>query len=369
MSDISTTNLDEDTDSPKQARSDLLAAVIRVNSLTRYIDASNAATLSISNAVAVAGNLTVGGSLNFSGNAGTAGQALVSQGPGLPVTWGTAPTNGENGTNGSQIYTAAGAPAAGTGVINDFYINTTTGDYYSKATGNWVLQGNLMGPAGPAGGGSSIIYDTISRYQSAPVLTGLAATIVSSATIHSGLAWSRTTTTLTITDTAHGRSVGEWAIVRNTNVSYQDGLVTAVVDANNFQITCANTGGATGTGAAYSMGFTFAFIGGPTAITGSQIIAPANWDCVLLACRIHMAASTRGATTHNVTVPKGNINGVGPQTGNDAISIPNQAVRQDGNTLSAVGATIAVNLSGDYGIYQFAALPAALTGIHILMNF
>jgi collagen type VII alpha len=33
----------------------------------------------------------------------------------------------------------------------DFYIDTLNGDYYSKIAGNWVLKGNVRGPAGPQG--------------------------------------------------------------------------------------------------------------------------------------------------------------------------------------------------------------------------
>jgi hypothetical protein len=119
------------------------------------------------------------------------------------------------------------------------------------------------------------------------------------------------------------------------------------------------------------MGFTFAFNASAGSITGGTITAPANCDCVLLAIRMHLAANTRSATTFNLTVPKGNVNGTGPHTGMDDVSIPIQQVRQDGNSLSAVGATISTNtgVPGDYGTYQWAALPAVTTGIHITANF
>lgn len=477
MSDIPTGNLDAEGDSPKQARGDLLEAVNRVNALTRSINTAVAELLSIENNLSVTGDagvlgkFTLAGTLNFgTGQAGTAGQALTSQGDGQPSVWadqtgakyqtssttsltldtatpkaivvaaklsytvgqgiavandaghvfigtvasydpvtgnlsfnntnqlgtgtfaswtvnltgatGTVGAKGDQGDKGdkgdtgtgtagaagSQIFTGAGVPSSGQGANGDFYINTTNGDYYTKAAGAWSLQGNLTGPQGPAGGGSTTIYDTISRYQSF-FQTGVAVTsVTSSASIKSGVSWARTGTSLVITDNGHGRSVGEFAIVRNTNVSYQDGLITAA-DTNTYTITCANTGGTVGTAGAYSMGFTFAFVGAVGSITGLNIIAPANYDCVLLGVRFHLGANTRATTTLNITVPKGNINGVGPQTSMDAITIPNQAVRGDSNTLSAVGATLAVNLSGDFGVYQFAALGVVTSGCHVLMNF
>lgn len=58
---------------------------------------------------------------------------------------------GATGPLGSTILTGTGAPAGGTGATGDLYIDTASGNYYSKATGSWVLQGNLTGPAGPTG--------------------------------------------------------------------------------------------------------------------------------------------------------------------------------------------------------------------------
>jgi hypothetical protein len=50
------------------------------------------------------------------------------------------------------IYSGAGAPSDGNGVDGDFYINTSNGDYYLKASSTWgTAQGNLTGPQGPTG--------------------------------------------------------------------------------------------------------------------------------------------------------------------------------------------------------------------------
>ena len=156
--------------------------------------------------------------------------------------------------------------------------------------------------------------------------------------------------------------------MRNVNVSNLDGLITGV-NGNTFTLDCADTGATSGSAAAYSMGLTFAYTGATGSITGGTVSAPANCDVVLLAIRIHLAANTRTGTTFNLTIPKGNINGAGPHTNMDSVFIPTPFVRQDGNTLSAVGSTIATNLAGDYGTYQYGALPAATTGIHIIGNF
>lgn len=287
-------------------------------------------------------------------------------------TWGLVGNlKGVAGTNGTVWYNGSGAPAAGVGSNNDYYINTATGDYYQKQSGTWTLLGNLTGPAGSGGGGggSSTVFGTTSRYQ-AVTTTGQGVTIISSASFKTGIAWSRTGTSMTFTDNNHGRSVGERAILRNVNVTGFDSLITAVT-TNTFTVTCADTGATSGSAGAYSMGFTFAYNGAAGAYTGGTVTAPANWDCVLLAVRMHVAANNRAGTTFNLSVPKGNINGAGPHTGMDDISVPIQQVRQDGNSLAAVGATISTNtaVAGDYATYQWAALSSVAVGLHFTANF
>ncbi len=58
---------------------------------------------------------------------------------------------GDPGQNGEKWWTGAGAPAAGLGATGDLYLNTTNGDVYDKATGAWVLAGNIKGVKGDTG--------------------------------------------------------------------------------------------------------------------------------------------------------------------------------------------------------------------------
>lgn len=277
---------------------------------------------------------------------------------------------GTAGTAGSQWSTGTGAPNNANGANTDMYLNKTNGDFYQKSAGAWALQGNLMGPAGSGGGGgSSTVFSTTARYQ-AITTTGLGVTIVSSASVKTGISWTRTGTSMTFTDNGHGRSVNERAILRNTSTTAFDSLITAVT-TNTFTVTCADSGATSGTAGAYSMGFTYAYNAASGSITAGTVSAPVGWDCVLLSIRIHLAPNTRSATTFNLTVPKGNVNGAGPHNNMDDVSVPVQMVRQDGNTLTAVGNTISTNtaVAGDYATYQFAAIPAVTTGIHILAQF
>lgn len=58
---------------------------------------------------------------------------------------------GPAGSDGSTILNGAGAPAVGAGSNDDYYLNSTTGDFYVKSGGVWNLLINLKGPAGAAG--------------------------------------------------------------------------------------------------------------------------------------------------------------------------------------------------------------------------
>lgn len=52
----------------------------------------------------------------------------------------------------SRWYTATVNPTALSGNLNDFHLNTATGDFFEKTSTNfWTLKGNLQGPSGPEG--------------------------------------------------------------------------------------------------------------------------------------------------------------------------------------------------------------------------
>lgn len=91
-------------------------------------------------------------------NSGTETDAVLN----VTIPRGGDGTNGKDGSNGKD-----GAPGAkgadgatwlfgnvaptNQGKTGDFYINTTTYDVYSKATGAWVKTGNIKGATGPQG--------------------------------------------------------------------------------------------------------------------------------------------------------------------------------------------------------------------------
>ncbi len=79
------------------------------------------------------------GPRGFNGTNGTQGPP----GPqGLP---------GMIGPPGSQIFTDVGSPDHSLGSDNDFYLDTSTGNYYKKISNTWTAQGSLRGTPGSPG--------------------------------------------------------------------------------------------------------------------------------------------------------------------------------------------------------------------------
>lgn len=278
---------------------------------------------------------------------------------------------GATGTPGSTFLHGFGVPNTNTGKDTDFYLDTATseGKLYRKNGASWNFVMNLVGPVGPegSGGGSNIEYNCISRY-AAVTSSNLAVWITSSSTFQTGVTWSRTGTSLTLVQTSHGLTSGERVIVRNTNVDNQVGVVVSAT-ANDFTIECANTGNASGTAGAYGLGFNYTHQGNAGSITGGTLTAPINGNVVLLGLQIHVGANMRAATTYNLVVPPSATNGAGNDTGPEDIYLPSYMVRQDADSLTAVGATVVKNVSGSYNTFQFGGLPAVGAGIYIKLQF
>lgn len=64
---------------------------------------------------------------------------------------GNAGDNGENGAPGSRIFGGTGAPVPTVGTAIDYYIDFNTGDLYAKGTGSWIVVSSLKGPGGSDG--------------------------------------------------------------------------------------------------------------------------------------------------------------------------------------------------------------------------
>jgi hypothetical protein len=69
-------------------------------------------------------------------------------------------TDGTDGVDGSTWYSGTTAPSSGTGITGDWYVNTVTGDIYTKtSTTIWTLKLNIKGASG-ADGSEVLVNDT-----------------------------------------------------------------------------------------------------------------------------------------------------------------------------------------------------------------
>ncbi|HEY1294679.1 MAG TPA: hypothetical protein VGJ60_16500 [Chloroflexota bacterium] len=69
---------------------------------------------------------------------------------GMPGATGDTGAQGAAGIPGEQWFSAAGAPPGATGIVGDWYLDATTGDFFEKTGASaWTQRGNLRGPQGP----------------------------------------------------------------------------------------------------------------------------------------------------------------------------------------------------------------------------
>ena len=195
-------------------------------------------------------------------------------------------------------------------------------------------------------------FNPISRYQ-AVTTSGEEVWIVSSSTIYKELAWQRTSTSLIINRTAHGHSIGNMVIVRNSNLEYQTAFITQIT-TNSFTINTSDSGYTSGPFCSYSLGFTYTHIAVPK--YGGTLSAPTgdHADCQLLSLQIR--TGSRQGTTYDVIVPTSITNGCGTNTDLTNCFIPLCAVRTDADSLTSIGATLDTNIAGSYSTFRIGNL-------------
>lgn len=106
-----------------------------------------ATTLDLGNVIGPQGPKGDTGATGPQGPKGETG-ATGAQGP--KGDTGPQGTAGTKGADGATWLSGSAAPTT-QGKTGDFYINTTTFDVYSKASGSWVKTGNIKGATGPQG--------------------------------------------------------------------------------------------------------------------------------------------------------------------------------------------------------------------------
>lgn len=190
---------------------------------------------------------------------------------------------GPQGDAGSIWYIDAGAPGAGVGTTADRYLNTTNGDVYSKATGSWVLTGNIRGASG-AGTGDMLKAENLS---------GLAD--YATARTNLGLGTAATLAATAIFQVANNLNEGNAAAMRG-NLGLGSLSTLSTINNGNWSgtdLSVANggTGGSTAADARTNLGLVIATTAEYLANTASRVLTTDQvWDAAAL------VALTDGAT-------------------------------------------------------------------------
>ena len=179
---------------------------------------------------------------------------------------------------------------------------------YSSTSGDITLQT-------PSGGGGTIYNSTVRyvAYDSTQLVE-----ILSTGTMYSGLSWSRSGATITITSTAHGLSNGDYVVVRNMgDTDYVYGAISSVT-TDSFQITNAvSSGDTSGTAGAYIPA------ADATSVTddGATIGSPTVGDIQIISIKVHFGTAKSG-NTFDLTMPTSLTNGAGGNTSNATMNPP-----------------------------------------------
>jgi len=277
------------------------------------------------------GNPGTSGSSGANGTSGSSGEDGATGNPG------TSGSSGANGTSGSSGETGA-AGAAGT--------SGSSGS--SGATGAAGAPGT-SGSSGADGAGGGASYNPVVRYE---VSSGnKRAQLLSSGNVEGGLTWSRSSTTLTVTHTAHGLSAGDFVVIRNMSEDYSYLEIQTVPNVNSFTLTVANSGGTSGTEGAYIPAFDVSSLTN-TALT---IVSPSAGNAQLISMVVFLDQMEDSSIT--VTVPSNSItNGAGKNNSlNSRVPASFDFYDVSGATSSKVGsATLSFSTTTNHNVYSLS---------------
>ena len=225
---------------------------------------------------------------------------------------------------------------------------------YSSTSGNITLQT-------PSSGGGGTIYNSTVRYV-AYNSTQLVE-ILSTGTMYSGLSWSRSGTTITITSTAHGLSNGDYVIVRNMgDTDYIYGAISSV-STDSFQITNAiSSGDTSGTSGAYIPA------ADATSVTddGATIGSPTVGDIQIISIKVYFGEFKSG-NTFDLTMPTSVTNGAGGNTSNAIMNPPIVGVWNLStgafNASGLVSVWGGTGSAGSYNVFQVGGINQLVDGM------
>ena len=173
--------------------------------------------------------------------------------------------------------------------------------------------------------------------------------ILSTGTIYSGLDWTRSSTTLTITSPSHGLVNGDYVVIRNMSEDYSY-LAVSNVATDTFDVTVADSGGIIGSLGAY---IPAARVSSATE-AGATIVSPSTGNIQIQSIKV--ITGVKSTTGFALTMPNSIDNGAGANS-----SLTNQnppllaAYRLDTGGFNA-SATMILNTASNFNVFNVSNL-------------
>jgi hypothetical protein len=188
------------------------------------------------------------------------------------------------------------------------------------------------------------------RYIAYELTSGQEAQIMSTGNLYDGLTWSRSTTTLTVTSTSHGLTVGDYVVIRNMSEDYSYLEIQTVADSNTFTLTVVNSGGSSGTEGAYIPSVRLSSV----TQAGATVNAPSAGNVQVNS--ISISTGTKTSSTFVVTMPNNISNGSGDNNSLTDQNPPIISVFNLSNGSYNASGTIAINTSSNFNVFQVGAI-------------
>ncbi len=279
---------------------------------------------------------------------------------------------GPQGVAGAQGVAGPAGATGATGPQGIQGIQGPKGD--TGATGATGPQGpkgdtGAQGPQGPAGsgggGGTSTLFNTTLRYRANDPSAFAPVWITASSKVYTGLAWTRTGTSLVITRASHNLNVGDLVNIRNTNDTIQTKIITEKT-TDTFTVVCADAGATSGAEGAYSPGFRFEHTTA-SAVTAGTLTYPGDnsAELSLLSLRFHFAASSRGGQTYLITLPKV----VGWNNSFDDFNLPVLMARNANASLNVISTIMGVVFNTNTCDLNLSGLPVTGATAYVVLSF
>jgi len=181
-----------------------------------------------------------------------------------------------------------------------------------KGTKGEVGTKGSLGPKGSTGTSAGESFNPQITYLADSSGADYEIYLQSTGNLYSGLAWSRSTNTLTVTSALHGLTTGDAVLLRNVNTDYVYIASITVTGANTFTAGVADTGDTSGIGAYIPALKVSSVTNNSGDITAVTVAAPSAGNVQLNSIRLF--ANNQETSPCTYTVPASLSNGVGGNT-------------------------------------------------------